>query len=137
MITFGWLGIIEKFTRANKLETVPVNDDESHRVQPKYKNNLATTPIEGASTLYDLGAYGFQQYANKKCMGKRDFLGWKSPKVKEFGNTHWKTYSEVGEIAHKFGAALRAYGMEAAPPTTNLDKVKTKSRLAIFENVSV
>ena len=37
-------------------------------------------------------------------------------------------------VSHKFGAALRNAGLEPAPPTTNLEKVKTNSRLAIFEN---
>lgn len=116
------------------LRTVPVGDDESHRVQPKYKNNLATTPQKGAETLHDLAEYGFQNYADLKAMGYREFLGWKTKKIKEFGETYWLTFGQVGEKSKKFGAALRAAGLVPAPPTTNLEKVKTNSRLAIFEN---
>ena len=128
------MGIIKKFQSAHKLRTVPVADDEAHRVKPAYKGKPCTTPIPGAETLYDLAKIAFQEYADHKCMGYRDFLGWKSKKVKEFGETHWKTFAEVGEISLKFGAALRGAGLVPAPPTTTLEKVKTNSRLAIFEN---
>ena len=120
-------------SNAGKTRSVPVADDESHRVQPDYRTP-ATTPIEGAETLYDLAKIGFSEYAEHRAMGYRDFLGWKSKKVKEFGDTHWKTYAEVGAESLKFGAALRAAGLVPAPPTTTLAKVKTNSRLAIFEN---
>lgn len=118
---------------SGKMRSVPVADDEAHRVQPDYRQPV-TTPIPGAETLYDLATLGFKEYAEHRCMGYRDFLGWKSKKVKEFGETHWKTYQEVGEISLKFGAALRAAGLVPAPPTTTLAKVQTNSRLAIFEN---
>jgi long-subunit acyl-CoA synthetase (AMP-forming) len=116
------------------LRTVPVGDDEAHRVQPAYKGKLTTTPVPGAGTLWDLARMGFETYADKKAMGYREFLGWKNPKVKEFGETYWKTFKEVGETSIKFGAALRGAGLVPAPPTTNLEKVTSNSRLAIFEN---
>lgn len=134
MLCFGWIGIIKQFQAEHSLRTVPVADDESHRVQPKYKGNLATTPEPGCETLYDLAAHAYETYAENNCMGSREFLGWKSKKVKEFGGTTWRTYKEVGKMSHSFGAALRGAGLEPAPPTTNLDKVKNNSRLAIFEN---
>ena len=68
-------------------------------------------------------------------MRKREFLGWKTPKVKEFGpKIHQLTYAEVGVKAHKFGAALRACGCVPSPAETNLQKVKIPCRIAIFEN---
>jgi len=134
LVTFGWLGAVKNALKETELRTVPVGDDEAHRVQPKYKNNLATTPTPGAETLYDLAQEGFTHYPSQKCMGYREFLGWKNKKVKEFGDTHWKTFAEVGTESHKFGAALRAAGLVPAPPTTTLEKVTTNSRLAIFEN---
>ena len=67
-------------------------------------------------------------------MGSRTFLGQKTEKVKEFGETKWKTYSEVGESARKFGAALRAYDLVAAKETTDLGKLTSSCSLAIFEN---
>lgn len=134
IITFGWLGIFKKIAAKNKIRTVPVADDEAHRVKPDYKGNPCTTPCPGAETLFDLAKIGFTEYAEHRAMGHRDFIGWKSKKVKEFGDTHWKTFAQVGEISMKFGAALRNVGLVPAPPTTNLQKVKTNSRLAIFEN---
>jgi long-chain acyl-CoA synthetase len=68
-------------------------------------------------------------------MGTRQFLGWKTPgKVKHFGPTSWRSFQQVGVEAHRFGAALRAVGLIPAPEQTNLNKVTTPSRLAIFEN---
>ena len=46
----------------------------------------------------------------------------------------WISYAEMGTMAHKFGAALRANGMQAAPTTTDLNQCKTPCRIAIFEN---
>jgi long-subunit acyl-CoA synthetase (AMP-forming) len=51
-----------------------------------------------------------------------------SPEVIEY------TYQQVGDMAHKFGAALRAHGMISSPNTTVLDKNIKPNRMAIFEN---
>ncbi len=135
MITFGWIGAVKKAFTPTGLRTVPVADDESHRVDPRFKNNLRCVPREGVNTLYDLAKDGFKRYADRHCVGSREFLGWKNPKVKNFGdNITWKTFAEVGEISHKFGAALRAAGLVPAPETTTLEKHKTPSSIAIFEN---
>jgi long-chain acyl-CoA synthetase len=69
-------------------------------------------------------------------MAVREFKGWYKPKVKHFGDTSWRTFAQVGTDAHKFGAALRARGMVAAPDKTTLDKIKTPCSIAIFENTS-
>lgn len=135
LLTFGWIGAVKKALAGEKLRTVPVADDESHRVRPDFKGKLLETPASGAKTLHEMGEYSFKNFADHKCMGRRDFIKWKSPKVKEFGpDIEWLTYKEVGEKAHKFGAALRASGCVAAPTTTNLARVEAPSRMAIFEN---
>lgn len=93
------------------------------------------TTFEGKDTLYDLVEDSVIKYPTRKCLGSREFLGWKTPKVKHFGdNIKWKTYEEFGEASSKFGAALRSAGLQPAPYTTTLDKVKTPCRIAIFEN---
>jgi len=120
---------------AHKLRSVPVANDEAHRVKPDYKGNLCTTPEKGCDTLWDLAQHAFKTYGHDhKAMGYREFLGWKTQKIKEFGDTYWKTFAELGDVSVKFGAALRGAGLVPAAPTTNLEKVKTNSRLAIFEN---
>lgn len=124
-----------KFFTKEPLRTVPVGDDPSHRVDPRFKGKLVETPREGVATLYDLVADAFSRYGSRNCMGTRQFLGWKVPgKVKQFGDVSWRTFSDLGVEAHKFGAALRAAGVVAAPETTDLDRVKTPCRIAIFEN---
>ena len=118
------------------LRSVPVNDAiPSHRVDPRYKGALATTPREGVATLYDLAKDAFARYGSRHCMGTRDFKGWKVPgKVKEFGDVRWLTFADVNVKAHKFGAALRAAGVKPSPTTTNLNQCKEPCRIAIFEN---
>ena len=135
LLTFGWIGAVKKFFTSEPKRTVPVGDDESHRVDPRFKGKLVETPREGVSTLYDLVSDAFTRYGARRCMGTREFLGWKTPgKVKHFGDVSWKSYAEMGAEAHKFGAALRAAGVVAAPSTTTLDPVSNASRIAIFEN---
>jgi long-chain acyl-CoA synthetase len=135
LITFGWVGALKFALTPEPLRTVPVADDEAHRVDPNFKGKLASTPRDGVATLYDLAKDSFNRYSARPCMGVREFLGWKVPgKVKHFGGIKWRSFSDVGELSHKFGAALRKEGLVAAPDTTTLDKIKTPCSLAIFEN---
>ena len=41
------------------LRSVPVNDDESHRVAAGYKDKKVTIPALGLLTLYDVAKYAF------------------------------------------------------------------------------
>jgi long-chain acyl-CoA synthetase len=99
------------------------------------EQGLASTPRPDVHTLYDISVFAAKSFGDRKCMGTREFLGNKTPKIKHFGDTiHWITFTEMFEIAQKFGAALRKAGCQPAPPTTNLTKVTTSCRMAIFEN---
>ena len=135
-MTFGWVDALKKWMQGEKFRSVPVDTDPAHRVDPRYRGNLATTPRKGVATLYDLARDACERYKNRPCMGSRQFLGWKVPKkVKEFGpDLTWLSYQEMGQLARQFGAACRAHGVVPAPAKTTLDKVKTSSRIAIFEN---
>jgi long-chain acyl-CoA synthetase len=135
LLTFGWLKVIQKLTKPAPVRSVPIGDDPSHRVHPDFKEARLAKPSSGASTLHELAADSFKKHGSNVCMRKREFLGWKTPKVKEFGPAVLElTYAEVDEKAHKFGAALRANGCVPSPAETNLEKVKTPCRIAIFEN---
>lgn len=85
--------------------------------------------------MWELAKFAFDQYPNSVCMRQREFVGMKSPKVKEFSSKikEW-TSSDVEDKATKFGAALVANGCVAADPVTNLKKVTKPCRMAIFEN---
>lgn len=85
--------------------------------------------------MYDVASKAFEEHSDKICMRQREFLGWKTPKVKEFSSNvkEW-TFADVDKKAHGFGAALRANGCVPSEPTTNLEKVKKPCRMAIFEN---
>jgi long-chain acyl-CoA synthetase len=136
-LTFGWVPALVKAFSPAPVRSVPVGSDPAHRVDPKFKGKLIEVPASsGGTTLYELSVFAFQRYGSKNCMGSRKFLGWKDPRTKEFekGTINWLSFSDVGTKAHKFGAALKAKGMVAAPPTTDLKACKTPCRMAIFEN---
>jgi len=138
LLTFGWLGIIKKLLNSGTipLRSKKVGDNESHRVHIAVEDGkFDTSPVEGCTTLYDLSSRSFTKYAKSNCMGSRPFLRWKTKKIKEFAaGTIWRSYMQVGEESHKFGAALCASGLVPAPETTDLNMVKTTCRMAIFEN---
>ena len=56
--------MILKLLKKEPMRSVPVADDEAHRVAPEYKNNLAKTPAPGIDTLYDCAKYSFE---NVRC----------------------------------------------------------------------
>lgn len=131
----GWIKVLKKVTAPKPVRSVPVADDPSHRVRPDFKGKLCEFPSNGATTLYEMANYSFTTHGDQICMRKRKFLGWKTPKIKEFGPEVIEyTYKQVGETARKFGAALRASGCVPSDPTTTLDKIKKPCRMAIFEN---
>jgi long-chain acyl-CoA synthetase len=135
LVTFGWVGAVTKLMKGTPLRSVPVEKDESHRVDPRFKGALADCPRPGVTTLYEIAKDSFQRFGPVKCMGSRKFIGWKTPKIKEFDEgLDWITFAQMGVKAHKFGAALRANGCEPALKETSLEKVKTSCRMAIFEN---
>lgn len=135
IVTFGWINAVKKRFEPEPLRSVPVADDQAHRVRPEFKGHLLVTPRDGCYTLYDLVNASFRTYGTRNCMGFREFLGYKVPKkVKHFGETKWLSFAEVGQMAHQFGAALRSAKLVPAPNHTNLDKVTNSSRIAIFEN---
>jgi long-chain acyl-CoA synthetase len=113
---------------------VPVADDPSHRVDPRFREALATTPHPSVSTLYDLAREAFAKFGSRKGMASRQFLGMKTPKIKHFGDTVHLTFAEVGNKAHQFGAACRAAGIVPAPPVCSLQRVSSFCRIAIYEN---
>lgn len=135
-VTFGWVKAVIQLLSGKKLRSVPVGDDESHRVKAGYQGGtLLVSPRSGSTTLYEGSQYGFDTFAARNCMGTRQFLGWKVPqKVKEFGTLSWRTYAEVRTDSAQFGAALAHAGVQAAPTTTTLTKTTRNCRVAIFEN---
>lgn len=135
LLTFGWINVLTTLTKPKPLRTVPVADDFSHRVLPENKGNLTTVPSNGATTLYECFNTTLESHGSSLCMRSRKFKGWKSKKVKEFSTEITElTYSQVGEKAYKFGAALAATGCVASDPEASLEKVTKPCRIAIFEN---
>ena len=68
------------------------------------------------STIYDLLSANYKQHATLRAQGIRPLVKWQTDEgfrfpAKVFGATTWRTYSEMGQLAHAFGAGLRALGM--------------------------
>jgi long-chain acyl-CoA synthetase len=134
LITFQWIGVVKKFLTPTPMRSVPVGDDESHRVNTKYKGNLMNSSVEGVTTLHELAQFAFKRYGHRNAMGEREYLGPYSPKVQKFGEVSWRTYDQVKDASLKFGASLRSVGLVASPEKATLDKLSTPCTLAIFEN---
>lgn len=135
LITFGWIKALRRMFRGNPMCSVPVNEDESHRMNARHKDKLLDTPFEGIQTIYELQRRSFNLYPSARCMGTREYLGPLDAKVKKFGDIRWKTYSQVGNAANSFGAALRGVaGLTAAPTVASIERLTTSCSLAIFEN---
>ena len=133
-MTFKWVNVLKTMLKPTPMRTVPVGDVFSHRVDPAFKGKLKNIPSNGATTLWEVFSKTMENHGSATCMKKRKFIGWKSKKVKEFGEISSMTYAEVSEKALKFGAALAATGCVASDPVATLDKVTKPCRIAIFEN---
>lgn len=116
------------------MRSVPVGDDESHRVNTKYKGKPLNSSVDGVTTLHELAQFAFKKYGHRNAMGEREYLGPYSPKVQKFGEVSWRTYDQVKDASLKFGASLRSVGLVASPEKATLDKLSTPCTLAIFEN---
>jgi len=136
LVTFGWIGAIKHLLSKEPMRSVPVGDDPCHRVDPGYKDKLATTPSSGCDTLYAIAERSFRIYSDSVCMSTREYLGMHSvkPPVKKFGKTFHKTYETVKNESLKFGAALRKAGLTSAAEVATLDAINTPCSIAIFEN---
>ena len=135
LVTFKWVKALQTYFTGTPLRTCAVDGEAYRRRDVRYKDKLATTPREGVLTLYDVMKDAAERYGNRPSMATREFIGWKTPKIKEFGpNITWLTFQQVYKQALQFGAALKAAGCVAAPETTTLDKITVPCRVAIFEN---
>jgi long-chain acyl-CoA synthetase len=116
------------------MRSVPVADDESHRVNVEYKNKLKNSPVNGVTTLHELAVYACKTFGHCNAMGQREYLGQHNAKVKKFGEVSFRTYDQVKDASFKFGASLRAAGLVPSPDKATLDQHTTPCTLAIFEN---
>ncbi|KAL3904513.1 MAG: hypothetical protein SGILL_010037, partial [Bacillariaceae sp.] len=119
------------------MKSVSLNNDPSNRTFEGFEKNRLETPSTGAKTLYEIADNTFKKHGDQIGMKKRKFLGMEGPRKPLFDDKELieYTWKQVGEMAHKFGAALVGHGMCAAPQTTSLEKNTSKPcRMAIFEN---
>lgn len=116
------------------MRSVPVADDETHRVHADFKGNLKNSPYPGVTTLHELAMNAYKLFGSCNAMGQREYLGQHTPKQKKFGQTTFRTYDQLKDASHKFGASLRKAGLVASPDNATLDQLTTPCTLAIYEN---
>lgn len=110
-------------------------NDESHRVNAKYKGKLKITPVDGVTTLHALANHAFKNFGHRNAMGQREYLGQHTPKIQKFGDkVTFRTYDQIKDESLKFGASLRSAGLVPSPEKSTLDQLTTSCTLAIFEN---
>lgn len=136
LVTFKWIGIIQKLLTPAPMRSVPVADDESHRVSAQYKDNLKNTPTPGVSTLHEAAVNAAKKFGPLNAMASREYLGQHTKTVKKFGAISYRTFDQVNDASLKFGASLSKAGLVAAPDKATLDQLTTPCTLAIFENTS-
>lgn len=119
--------------------------DNAWRKTPN-KDKLVTNPPNNPeqATTYDMMAYAFDKYADKKAAGTRTYLGQhtiegsKFP-LQKFGETKWITYKEFGERVKCFGSGLSALGLRPQPPTMDagaLERSAGPHCILVYEDTS-
>lgn len=136
LLTFGWISAIKRLLSKEPMRSVPVGDDPSHRVDPKFKNKLSKYPGGNpeCDTLHAIATRSFRMYGSLNCTATRTYLGMHKPNVKHFGTTVYKTFDTIQSESLRFGAALRKSGLVPAPKVATLDAIVTPCSIAIFEN---
>lgn len=84
------------------------------------KGQLTKSVDPSISTMYEALCGSYKKYANDRAQGIRPLLSWQTDPgcpfpAKVFGPTVWRTYRELGELAHAFGAGLRHCGIQPQP----------------------
>mmetsp|Transcript_46360 Transcript_46360/g.100815 ORF Transcript_46360/g.100815 Transcript_46360/m.100815 type:complete len:745 (-) Transcript_46360:100-2334(-) len=99
---------------------------------------LCKSPFPEVTTLYELLKRAWDRYSDMDAQGIRPLLRWQTDEghrfpAKVFGETEWRTYSELGSCAKKFGMGLRALGIEPQPEG-DFDDLKGKFKILMYED---
>lgn len=138
IVTFAWVPFLIHKIKGHPTRAVAVADDPSHRWPPSCATNgLLTSHSPEISTIAEFMDAAFTKYSSDNCMATREYLGSKTENkrdIQQFGGVRWRTFAQVKDESRRFGAALRALGIQPAPNTTTLDQITTPCSVAIFEN---
>ncbi len=129
------MGAIKKLFTPTPLRSIPVDGDETHRVNTVHKGKTIT-PVKGVTTLHELTQNSFKRFGSRPAMGVREFLGQHDKLRKKFGGVSYRTYDQVGDASKKFGASLRAAGLVPSANKATLDQLTTSCTLAIYADTS-
>lgn len=95
-------------------------------VEAIQQGGLTTTFNKECATVYDALKRSYTKFGALPAQGFRPLLSWRKDDgfrhpAKVFGPTQWRTFAEVGELAHAFGAGLRALGVNPQPKGADED----------------
>eukprot|EP00613_Pedinella_sp_CCMP2098_P016055 CAMPEP_0171768080 /NCGR_PEP_ID=MMETSP0991-20121206/52193_1 /TAXON_ID=483369 /ORGANISM="non described non described, Strain CCMP2098" /LENGTH=327 /DNA_ID=CAMNT_0012372975 /DNA_START=41 /DNA_END=1020 /DNA_ORIENTATION=+ len=95
-------------------------------VEALAQGHLTTSPDGVSTTAYEGLCAAYKKCASAKAQGSRPLLRWQKDdgfrfEAKVFGETQWRSYGELGELAHAFGCALRKCGLEPQPSSDDVD----------------
>eukprot|EP00310_Coccolithus_braarudii_P020572 CAMPEP_0183331580 /NCGR_PEP_ID=MMETSP0164_2-20130417/921_1 /TAXON_ID=221442 /ORGANISM="Coccolithus pelagicus ssp braarudi, Strain PLY182g" /LENGTH=788 /DNA_ID=CAMNT_0025500093 /DNA_START=25 /DNA_END=2391 /DNA_ORIENTATION=+ len=112
-------------TFAAPVYTVPINGSlpESQvwrSVEAIAAKQMETGKTGDIDTAFALLKDSYEKNASKQAQGTRKFLEWKTEEgerfpSKVFGETEWRTFGELAELAHAFGAGMRTLGIGPQP----------------------
>mmetsp|Transcript_12369 Transcript_12369/g.24834 ORF Transcript_12369/g.24834 Transcript_12369/m.24834 type:complete len:188 (+) Transcript_12369:243-806(+) len=126
LITLGPLYTIYKlasarrvFAREIHVEFINGQDKPPSKVWRSVEAVAAGHLVDGAddgATAYEALTKVYKEHASLRAQGSRTFIGWRTDEghkfpAKVFGETTWRTFGELGERAHAFGAGLRFLGL--------------------------
>ncbi|EOD21444.1 long chain acyl-CoA synthetase [Emiliania huxleyi CCMP1516] len=135
LVTLGPLITLYRYLTAQTVFAKPVADADINKGGPPSKVWRSIDAIEdgkledgiawfgGCHTAYEAFALAYSKFATNRAQGTRTLLeakvesGYRFPTKARamFGPTTWRTYAELGELAHAFGAGLRHLGIEPQP----------------------
>jgi len=130
LITLGPLYTIYKLLTSRSVFAKAVAEADINGNNPPSKiwrsveaiaqGKLTTTFNSECATMYDGLKRSYKKFGDQNAQGILPLLKWQKDEgerfpAKVFGPTQWRTFAEVGELAHAFGAGLRALGVEPQP----------------------
>merc|ERR1712166_35441 len=141
-VLIGGVFLLVRLATSRGSPGVQMKDGSWRLNHPKANPNLAAFPSEGTDTAWKCFSRAASKFANKRCMGTRQYVGtWRQEpghKIvkKVFGDIKWNTYTKFHGDAVAFGRGLLKLGMEPSV-ATNKAEFEADSRpdtLLLWEN---
>lgn len=145
LLTLGPIKSVLKLLKSKPKVISVGNGPDAPRRRVLDGGKLLESPSPEIKTLHDIMKHSAVTYADRACMGTRQYLGEGTadpskgqrfpPKL--FGETTWITYKEAAARMEAFGRGLRHYGLQPQPelkPGQSFNDMEGNFLLIIYEN---